>query len=188
VHPRPRARPPTAAEPPSRETALAELAASSARRGFAIALDLLGVPGEAEDAVQEALARACAHIHHLREPDALRGWFFRVLVNHCMKRLRRRRLRRALLGRLGREPVAAPIRGDEALSRRRAVEALLAALDGLPVKQRAALVLRYGHDMPVAEVARALGVRRETAKTHLSRGLKALRARLAAELTEEREP
>ena len=46
---------------------------------------------------------------------------------------------------------------------------------GFEPQQRTALVLRYGHDLPVAEVADLLGVELATAKTHLVRGLARLR-------------
>ena len=42
-------------------------------------------------------------------------------------------------------------------------------------QQRAALVLRYGHDLAVGEIASMLGVELATAKTHLVRGLARLR-------------
>jgi RNA polymerase sigma-70 factor (ECF subfamily) len=53
--------------------------------------------------------------------------------------------------------------------------ALLGRLEDLSAQQRTALVLRYGHDLPVAEIAEMLGVELATAKTHLVRGLARLR-------------
>src|SRR5256885_13889139 len=58
-----------------RDDELGVLVRTAGRRGYRIALDLLGSPAEAEDAVQEALTRACAA--ELRDPEALAGWFFR---------------------------------------------------------------------------------------------------------------
>jgi RNA polymerase sigma-70 factor, ECF subfamily len=166
---------PSAATP---ERALHDLAASAGRRAYLIAYDLLGDRAEAEEAVQEALARACASIERLREPDAARAWFFRVLVNVCRRWLRRRRLRQALVGwfdsddRVGRSPEAE-------LDRGRDLEAVLRGLRHLSYMQRTALLLRYGHGMAVAEVAAVLGVGAETVKTHLGRGLRRLRAEVA---------
>jgi RNA polymerase sigma-70 factor (ECF subfamily) len=151
---------------PEAQRAVNKLAASSAERGFRIAVDLLGNRAEAEEAVQEALARACESIDRLRDRAALRGWYFRVLTNICMRILRRRRMRRAVWG-WWREPES-PIAGME-------TRALMAGLETLPAKQKAALLLRYGHDLSVAEVAEMLGVTPETAKTHLARGLRKLR-------------
>ena len=163
-----------------RELLLAELATEAAPRGFRIARDLLGSRDEAEDAVQEALARACEQCHRIREPKAMRGWFYRVLTNLCMRSLRRRRLRRLLFGAAQPEddirPAAAQQLGpDRQLSHTREVAQLIRALDVLPTKQRAVLLLRYGHELPVADIADMLGVRPATVKTHLVRGLRRLR-------------
>jgi RNA polymerase sigma factor (sigma-70 family) len=198
---------------------LAELAGGPSRRGYAIAYDLLGARAEAEEAVQEALARACENIADLRDPIAAPAWFLRIVTTTCLRQLRRRKLKRAIFGRLswfagrsdddGETPgvdadaeVAAPT-GDastshsapptaseiaelvhaappapapvDALTSRERLTALLRSLDDLSPQQRTALVLRYGHDLPVPEVAQLLGVELATAKTHLVRGLARLR-------------
>ena len=178
---------------------LAELAAGPARKGYAIAYDLLRNRAEAEEAVQNALARACENIADLRDHGAAPSWFLRIVTTSCLRTLRRRRLRRALFGRFGGserdeaagEEAAASERGADdvaalvhagagptpgrALEDRQRLAALIDHLDGLSAQQRAALVLRYGHDLPVPEVASMLGVELATAKTHLVRGLARLR-------------
>ncbi|MCA9674115.1 MAG: sigma-70 family RNA polymerase sigma factor [Myxococcales bacterium] len=184
----------------ARSRLLGELAAGPARRGYAVAYDLLGNRAEAEEAVQEALTRACENIGDLRDHAAAPAWFLRIVTTMCLRTLRRRRLRRSLFGWLDRKDggTAAPTQdhiadggaGDlaplvhatdavrepgDALADRERVHALLGSLDGLPAKQRAALVLRYGHDLSVPEVAQMLGVELATAKTHLVRGLARLR-------------
>ena len=63
----------------------------------------------------------------------------------------------------------------ERLTDRQQLGALFTRLDELSAQQRAALVLRYGHDLPVGEIADMLGVELATAKTHLVRGLAKLR-------------
>jgi RNA polymerase sigma-70 factor (ECF subfamily) len=178
-----------------RSRLLAELASSSARRGFAIAYDLLGNRAEAEEAVQEALASACESIDDIRDPRAVHAWFLRVVTTTCLRVLRRRKLRRALLGWLpnrdeadgaaedhaGIEALATRVHAsgelpaDSALVAHEAQTALLGWLGQLSPQQCAALVLRYGHDLPVGQVAELLGVELATAKTHLVRGLARLR-------------
>jgi RNA polymerase sigma-70 factor (ECF subfamily) len=54
--------------------------------------------------------------------------------------------------------------------------AALALLDGLPARQRAALTLRYVHDLPDDAIARALRCRPGTVRSLLSRGREALRS------------
>lgn len=181
---------PTEAAAARRERALTQLATATAPRGYRIAFDLLRDRAEAEDAVQEALARACEAADRLREPDAIEGWFYRVLTNVCLRQLRRRRLRRWLGG--GRRgtgdalPDEAPdldagerdAPADQALAERQEIAHLLDQLDTLPAQQRVALVLRYGHDRSIAEIADMLDVKPATIKTHLVRGLRRLRAAL----------
>ena len=82
----------------ARARLLSELASGPARKGYGIAYDLLGNRAEAEEAVQEALARACESIGDLRDPDAAPAWFLRIVTTMCLRMLRRRRLKRTLLG------------------------------------------------------------------------------------------
>lgn len=165
-----------------RERLLHQLATSAAPRGFRIARDLLGSRDAAEDAVQEALARACEQCDRIRDLNAAEGWFYRVLTNLCLRTLRRRRLRRLILGRERptdeHRPSAPQPLADRQLAHTEDVAQLMTALDGLPSKQRAALLLRYGHDLGVAEIADMLAVRPATVKTHLVRGLRRLRKKM----------
>lgn len=174
---------------------LAELAGTPARKGYGIAYDLLGNRAEAEEAVQEALARACESIDDLRDPVAAPAWFLRIVTTMCLRTLRRRKLKRAILGWLpgGKEQelevkpdastdaIAERMHGPgstapvQMLVDREAFGALMGRLDQLSAQQRTALVLRYGHDLGVPEIAEMLGVELATAKTHLVRGLAKLR-------------
>ncbi|HEX3766444.1 MAG TPA: sigma-70 family RNA polymerase sigma factor [Kofleriaceae bacterium] len=176
---------------------LAELAAAPARKGYGIAYDLLGNRAEAEEAVQEALARACESIADLRDPAAAPAWFLRIVTTMCLRTLRRRRLRRRLFGWLpgqdgegdpapvsadtGHDDIAGRMHATGAVAPREALEdhealgAMMGRLDQLSAQQRTALVLRYGHDLPVAQVAELIGVEVATVKTHLVRGLARLR-------------
>ena len=186
-----------------RDRILSRLTHKAAERGLRIAYDLLGSRDQAEDAVQEALARACEACDRVREPEAAEGWFYRILTNVCMRALRRRRLRQLFFGRARHEagisasisapgaasgvaPVVAPgmalsanpdasPSADRALARQREIALLLQSLDQLPTKQRTALLLRYGHDQSITDIAGMLGVKPATIKTHLVRGLRRLR-------------
>jgi RNA polymerase sigma-70 factor, ECF subfamily len=179
----------------ARSRLLVELAGSPARKGYAIAYDLLRNRAEAEEAVQEALARACESIADLRDPDAAPAWFLRIVTTMCLRTLRRRKLRRTLFGWMSgkggadevkiSDPQAgviaerlqaagAPAAVDVMVSHETS-GALLERLEHLSAQQRTALVLRYGHDLPVGEIADLLGVEIATAKTHLVRGLARLR-------------
>jgi RNA polymerase sigma factor (sigma-70 family) len=160
-----------------RDAVVRALVDQAGRRGFAIAVDLLGDRAEAEDAVQEALVRTLDGLHRLREPRALEGWFYTVLTNLCIRALRRRRVVNAfarLVGARGDVGRAASDRGPDHAR-------LVAALDELPAMQKTAIVLRYAHDLGVDEIAAAMDVGAETVKTHLKRARTRLRARLGVD-------
>lgn len=158
------------------------LARTALSRAYQIAVSLVASRAEAEDAVQDALARALEKAGSLRNPDAAEPWFLRMVTNQCLKILRRRRLRQRLLAPFGAtsppEWITDLPSADILLDKRAELRRTLEHLDELPAKQRAAVVLRYGHDMPVSQVAELLGVSPATAKTHLVRALRALRRRM----------
>jgi RNA polymerase sigma factor (sigma-70 family) len=129
----------------------------------------LGVLGDAEAAADIAQDVAITAVHRagsLRDPAALDAWVHRIAVRAALREARRAGRRRAA-ERAGHDPP--PGRDDQ-------LEGSLALLDGLPARQRAALTLRYVHDLPDAAIARALRCRPGTVRSLLSRGRDAVRA------------
>jgi RNA polymerase sigma-70 factor, ECF subfamily len=133
-------------------------------------LALLGDLAEAEDAVQEAFARASVRWRWLRAYDAPDAWVRRVAFNLARSSLRRTRTRLRATARL-RPPAEVPAASAEVLD-------MIAALRRLPLRQREALVLHYLAGLPVDQVARQLGVPVGTVKSRLARGRAALARRL----------
>lgn len=155
----------------------ARLVDQASGRGFALAYDLLGHRAEAEDAVQDALVRTLAKIGTLREPAALEAWFLRILTNTCIRALRRRRVANAFARLVGmrEERSEAPVTASRDHAR------LLAEIDRLPAMQKTAIVLRYGHDLGIDDIAKLANVSAETVKTHLQRARDRLRHRLGVQ-------
>jgi len=124
---------------------------------------------EAEDLLQDVLERLYLKWRRIDgEPEA---YARRILTNQAINRWRRRsrRVRETPLYEQSGEPVddhadAVAVRG-----------AVLPALRALPVRQRAAVVLRYLDDLSEAETARIMGCSVGTVKSHTSRGLAQLR-------------
>ena len=130
------------------------------------ALGVLGEAVAAADIAQDVAITAVRRAGSLRDPAALDAWVHRIAVRAALREARRAGRRRAA-ERAGHDPPPAP---DEDVS------GSLALLDGLPVRQRAALTLRYVHDLPDAAIARALRCRPGTVRSLLSRGRDAVRA------------
>lgn len=129
----------------------------------------LGDQGLAEELAQDALVRLVEHrgdLASIERPDA---WAYRVAFNLARSRLRRLGAERRAVARRGPDPTEATA-PDLA-----AALAVRRALEHLPRRQRQAVVLRFYADLPVAEVAAAMGCRPGTAKAHLHQALAALR-------------
>jgi RNA polymerase sigma-70 factor, ECF subfamily len=121
---------------------------------------------DAEDAVQEAFARASTRWARLRDYDAPEAWVRRVALNLATSGLRRTRRQLAALARLG----AATVEPTQATDRL----TIEAGLGRLPLRHRQVLVLHYAADLPVEEVARQLRVPTGTVKSRLARARAAL--------------
>ncbi|WP_445524649.1 SigE family RNA polymerase sigma factor [Streptomyces cyslabdanicus] len=131
---------------------------------------LTGDVHHAEDLTQTALAKAYRSWRRVSRSASPEAYVRRILVNCNSDRFRKRRVREALTA----TPPDAAGR-DEAVTRADERSALLAALAGLPPKQRAVIVMRYWEDLPEAEVAEILGCSPGTVKSQASKALAKLR-------------
>ena len=132
---------------------------------------------DAEDAAQEAFVKAYYALPRFRVGSPFRPWLLRIVANEARNRRRSTARRASLVLRAAREDVsgdAAPSPEAAALAHEERVQ-LLAALDSLPDDARLALACRYLLDLSEAETAAALGVRRGTVKSRVSRALERLR-------------
>jgi RNA polymerase sigma-70 factor (sigma-E family) len=130
----------------------------------------------AEDLVHEAFVRAFARYEHLRRPEVVGSYLRRTVVNLAGKQFRRARSEKTLLERLSAN--AAPYRTQPDVELR---DLLWSALQQLPYRQRAALVLRFYEDLSETDAARVLGCRRGTVKSLIHRGLEAMRREIGGE-------
>lgn len=127
---------------------------------------LTGDASSAEDLAQDALARMAPRYESLDNPGA----FLRTCIVNACRSLHRARGResRRMLRLVSRGSTSAGLGASE----------LLDAVDRLPYRQKAVLVLRYYEDRTEAEIASILGCRPGTVKSLASRGL----ARLQTEV------
>jgi RNA polymerase sigma-70 factor (sigma-E family) len=151
---------------------LGELYARHAPDAVRLAYLLAGDHGLAQDLAQEAFVRLFGRFRDLRDPDAFPAYLRSTVVNLTRSYFRRRRVERAYLAREGRSHVAI----EPEVGRR--VE-MWQALQALPVRQRAAIVLRYYEDLTETQTADVLRCPVGTVKSMVSRGLERLRAELS---------
>lgn len=159
---------------------------------FAVALDRLvehdyvrlvravalftGTTEGADDAVQEALARALEHSRKGRHIDSLEAWVVTTAFNHRRTHFRRAARRRerddGVEGRSLASGLDAEALGSQLLD-------LRAAVRSLPTRQREVVVLHYYLDQPISSIGDALGIEANAVKNALHKA----RATLLAALT-----
>lgn len=170
--------------PPARdETAFAQQAEPFRRELLAHCYRMLGSVDAAEDAVQETLLRAWRGFAEFRGDSSLRTWLYRIATNVALSTLEHQRSRRWLPSGLGPplEDAEASAAHDQQISwiepmpdelvgaREDLRLALIAALQALPSRQRAVLLLREVAGLSADEVATALGMTTAAVKSALKR-------------------
>ena len=153
-----------------RPEVLGELLEQHGREIQGVAYLILHDRAAAEDVVVETLLAAFDHGDALRDPDALRPWLLRIATNRALAV--RRSGARVVQLHVVPDRADRPSDEDERLT-------LLAVVDRLAPRMRAAVVLRYYADLPVRDVAAALGTSENTVKTQLREALEHLRHALA---------
>jgi len=155
------------------ESAFESLLRPLVEPGLRLALSMLGNRRDAEDATQEALTRAWRKLHQLRPGMPVRPWFFAIVANQC------RNIRRTPWFRL--------TSLVEVVGRRQAPEPqvehvdLERAMQLLPAADRGALFMHFYLELPIEEVAAALGVSPAAAKSRIYRACRRLRPAVALE-------
>jgi RNA polymerase sigma-70 factor (sigma-E family) len=136
-----------------------------------LAVVMLGDRAAAEDVVQEAFCGLYRRWRHLHEPAKALQYVRTSVFNGCRSQLRAR-------SRAERRDLEHPARHSASAEEHALVEEehqqVLAALRGLPARQREVLVLRYYLDLSEADTAAAMGISQGTVKSTTSRALATL--------------
>jgi RNA polymerase sigma-70 factor (ECF subfamily) len=143
---------------------------------MSLARRMLGDMAEAEDVVQDTFIRLWTHAARWQPGRAkFETWLYRVTLNQCYDRLRRKPLA-ALDEALS---VADPAAGPAALHENSVLAASIEkALSELPERQRAAILLCHHQELGNIQAAEILGVSVEALESLLARGRRALRTKL----------
>ena len=126
---------------------------------------------EARDIVQTTFEIAMRRIETLRDPAALRAWLLKIEMREAFRVVRRLRARR------GRERALTP--ADDAAADPDLSAEVRSAIEALPRRIRAAIVLHHLVGLSVRDTAVALGVSENTIKSELKSGLARLRETMA---------
>ncbi len=171
-----------------KSTALVRAAAGGDREAFAALVDeyrqtmyatamaVAKNEDDALDAIQDTILILWEKLDRLRDPGAFRTWMTRVLVNRCCEQLRdrRRTVPQEFVEETGESPDL-----DVSLDVGR-------ALERLGKDDRLVLQLFYFEDMPVREIASALGLSPQAVRMRLSRGRKRFKEQYGKEEQHEK--
>lgn len=142
-------------------------------RFYRLAYSYLKNREEALDAVQSAVCRALEKQDSLQELDAMRTWFYRILVNICTYMLRRRKLVTLIPPEaLDAGSYEDPLPSDGTLAER---------VNALPPEIQTIIKLRFYEELSLKEISAVTGCPLSTVKTRLYAGLKKLRVSLESE-------
>ena len=156
-----------------REEQLTAYLVENQARFYRLAYSYLHNREDALDAVQAAVCKALEKQDSLKDADAMRTWFYRILVNVCTDQLRgRKREAPAAPEDLDPGSYEDPLPGDDTLARR---------VEALPPELRTVIELRFYEELPLKEISAVLNCPLSTVKTRLYTGLKKLRVSLEGE-------
>ena len=155
---------------------------------------MLGSAEDASEATQEVFLKAYRGCSAFRPTAKVYTWLYRIAVNHCLNRLRRRKLASFL----SLAELAPAAKGDDGtgdhrreadwdpadsgpdaerrLADRRRWAVVRAAIDRLPVNQRAVLVLAKLEGLSYREISQALGITESAVESRLVRAMRRLHA------------
>jgi RNA polymerase sigma-70 factor (ECF subfamily) len=165
------------------EGAFASLAVAVGDRLHAVAHRILRDVDLAEDATQQALLSIWRDLPQLRDPARFDAWSYRLLVRACYAEARRARRSAPNLRLLPAEQPVAPDGLDSVVDR----DQLERGFRRLSVDHRAVVVLHHYLDLPLSDVADALGIPEGTVRSRLHYAMRGLRAALNADAPNVRE-
>jgi len=146
---------------------------------YAYLIRMLRDPELAADLTQDAFIKAYRNYNVLEKPENARAWLYQIAHRVALDDLRRKRIVRFV-------PLVGESRNTAPSAEHLVMEARLSgelqrALERIPERQRAALLLAELHDLTGLELAAALGVSHVAARALLTRARESLRQALAAE-------
>jgi RNA polymerase sigma-70 factor (ECF subfamily) len=167
--------------------AFAELVELYKDKLYNLSYRMTGNPQEAEDVAQEAFLKAYANLEKYDPKHKFSTWIYRIATNLCIDRMRKKKPDYSLDAEVdgieggdmySRLP-SSELTPEEEVVRAEMQSEVQQAIANLPENYRAAVILKYMHDMSLQEIADILEVPVSTVKTRIHRGREALRMSLS---------
>lgn len=147
---------------------------------YRLALSILDDPDEAEEGTQDAFIAVLRALDSFRAESSLKTWIFSITINICRTRLQRRKARERLkqitygLFHLQIQSKNNHL-PEETVIQNEADLIIQNAIYGLDERHRLPIILRYYHDLSVAEIAETLDIPQGTVHSRLNTARERLR-------------
>jgi RNA polymerase sigma-70 factor, ECF subfamily len=157
--------------------AFQELVEKYKHKVYYMALDMTGNHHDAEDLSQEVFIKVFTSIKDFRGEAKLSSWLYRIAMNTCIDKTRRKHLKLVELDEAHEKPVHTD-NPEQALQNRTMQQQIERALQKLPPRQRSIFIMRHYNDLMLREIAEALGISEGTVKAQLFRAVQKLKKEL----------
>lgn len=162
----------------SMEKLLTDLILENKEKSYRLAFSYVRNEEDALDVIQESIYKALKKVHTLDNPQALKSWFLRIVVNTSLDLLRKRK-KEVVVDDDTLEFVS-PNSNDTYED----VD-LKKQLNELPLKYRTVIILKFFEDLKLREIAEILNESESTIKSRLYRGLKMMQVQMSHDFIEE---
>jgi RNA polymerase sigma-70 factor (ECF subfamily) len=152
-------------------TAFMQIVEAYQRPVYNLCYRMLGDAGEAEDAAQETFLRAYTKLNTYQQERKFSSWLLSIASHYCIDLLRRRHYQLVSWDELPAGPAlsASTVHPEEATLTRETHDSVRHLLQALPADYRAAVILRYWHNMSYDEIAENLDTSVSAIKSRLFR-------------------
>jgi len=164
--------------------AFGRLVTAYQQKVFGFLLSFLRREDAADELTQETFVRAWRALGRFRGDSAFQTWLFQIALNGLRDRARREKIReKVFFWRAAEDTLVDPIEqvedpgGDpaRAAEEQEFARRLKDAVDKLPSREKEVFLLRHEGGLPLADIARSLGLAEGTVKAHLFHALEKLR-------------
>lgn len=153
------------------EKQIEEYIIENKEKHYRIAYSYVKNVDDALDIVQESIFKAIVSLDNLKDPNYMKTWFYRILINTSLDFLRKQKK----IVVVDEEFISSYDKGE---SDKYTDIDLYRALDELPENCRSIVVLRFFEDLKIEEIAEILGENVNTVKTRLYKSLDKLRVKM----------
>jgi len=143
-----------------------------------LALSILGDPAEANEVTQETFLSALRALPSYQEKKTLKAWLYTIALNHSRSHLRKRKIierLRSTLTNIFRVEAEKQDSPEESAIQNEKEAALWRSLNQLDERHRVVVVLRYFHELSIAEISDILSVNEGTIHSRLHSAREKLR-------------